>query len=119
MNAEPLADEPGPRPNRVGGAVLVGSIFLVALCGLVYELIAGALSSYLLGDSVTQCSLVIGLFLSAMGVGSFLSRYIRAALLAWLIEIETLVGVLGGLTALSGFAAFALTDWYSPVLLTL
>ena len=48
--------------------------FVVATCGLVYELLAGTLASYLLGDSVTQFSLVIGLYLSAMGVGAWLSR---------------------------------------------
>jgi len=30
------------------------SILLIAACGLIYELIAGALASYLLGDSITQ-----------------------------------------------------------------
>ena len=39
--------------------ILILSVFVVASCGLAYELIAGALSSYLLGDSVYQFSLVI------------------------------------------------------------
>ena len=30
------------------------SVFLIAACGLIYELIAGALASYLLGDSILQ-----------------------------------------------------------------
>ena len=63
--------------SRSAGVVLVGAVFIAAICGLVYELIAGTLSSYLLGDSVTQFSLVIGLFLTSMGIGSFLSRYVR------------------------------------------
>ncbi len=57
---------------------LLFSVFIVASCGLAYELIAGALSSYLLGDSVTQFSTVIGAYLFAMGVGSWLSRFVRA-----------------------------------------
>ena len=32
------------------------SVLLIASCGLIYELVAGTLSSYLLGDSVTQFS---------------------------------------------------------------
>ncbi|MCK7580395.1 MAG: hypothetical protein MZV65_35290 [Chromatiales bacterium] len=32
---------------------LLVSVFVIASCGLVYELIAGTLASYLLGDSVT------------------------------------------------------------------
>jgi spermidine synthase len=56
---------------------LLFSVFIVASCGLAYELIAGALASYLLGDSVTQFSTVIGTYLFAMGVGSWLSRYVE------------------------------------------
>ena len=40
---------------------LLASVFLIAACGLVYELLAGTVASYLLGDSVTQFSLVIGI----------------------------------------------------------
>ncbi|MEY4754732.1 MAG: hypothetical protein RJA44_2407, partial [Pseudomonadota bacterium] len=56
---------------------LLASVFLIAACGLVYELAAGALASYLLGDSVLQFSTVIGTYLFAMGVGSWLSRYVE------------------------------------------
>ena len=52
-------------------AALFFSVFLIAACGLIYELIAGTLASYLLGDSVFQFSTVIGSYLFAMGVGSF------------------------------------------------
>ncbi len=57
--------------------VLFISVFLIAACGLIYELIAGTLASYLLGDSVLQFSTVIGSYLFAMGIGSYLSRFIR------------------------------------------
>ena len=60
---------------------LLVSVFLIASCGLAYELVAGALSSYLLGDSVTQFSTIIGTYLFAMGVGSWLSRYVTRALI--------------------------------------
>ncbi|PIE23019.1 MAG: spermidine synthase [Planctomycetota bacterium] len=103
-------------PPRAGLA-LVGAIFLLAICGLVYELIAGALSSYLLGDSITQFSLVIGLFLTAMGIGSWLSRFVRNHLIASLIEIEVLVGLIGGTVALAGYASFALSELYREVLI--
>ena len=101
------------------GGLLLLAIFCASICGLVYELIAGALSSYLIGDSVTQFSLVIGVFLSAMGVGSYLSRFCRTNLLGWLVGIEILVGAIGGFTALIGFLAFAHTPLYVPILLSL
>jgi spermidine synthase len=76
---------------------LLVSVFVVAACGLVYELAAGALASYLLGDSVLQFSTVIGAYLFAMGIGSWLSRYIEHQLVAQFLRIELLVGVVGGL----------------------
>ena len=76
---------------------LLFSVFVIAACGLAYELIVGALSSYLLGDSVTQFSTVIGTYLFAMGIGSWLSRYITQHLVLRFIQIELLVGVIGGL----------------------
>ena len=61
-------------------ALLFISILLIAACGLVYELIAGTVASYLVGDSVFQFSTVIGSYLFAMGIGSFLSRFIHRGL---------------------------------------
>ncbi|MEP0249554.1 MAG: spermidine synthase, partial [Roseobacter sp.] len=58
--------------DRLGTVWLLVATFIVAIAGLVYELIAATASSYLLGDSVKQFSLVIGVFLSAMGVGAWL-----------------------------------------------
>ncbi len=57
--------------------VVIFSVVVVASCGLAYELIAGALASYLLGDSILQFSSIIGAYLCAMGIGSHLSRYVK------------------------------------------
>ena len=85
---------------------LLFSVFVIASCGLAYELVAGALSSYLLGDSVTQFSTVIGAYLFAMGVGSWLSKYITRDLIGRFIRIELLVGLLGGFSAIGLFVVF-------------
>lgn len=90
------ADSPprsGPRPVAVA---LLASVFVVAACGLVYELAAGALASYVLGDSVLQFSTVIGSYLFAMGVGSWLSKFIERQLPAHFLRIELLVALVGG-----------------------
>ena len=58
------------------------------------------ISSYLLGDSVYQFSVTIGLFLTAMGVGSFLSRGFRRDLLLSFVAIELILGAVGGGSAL-------------------
>lgn len=91
MNAPPGA--PGPRPLEVA---LLASVFVVAACGLVYELAAGALASYVLGDSVLQFSTVIGAYLFAMGVGSWLSRFFERQLPAHFLRIELMVALVGG-----------------------
>ncbi len=87
------AAQPGPRPAEVA---LLASVFIVSACGLVYELAAGALASYLLGDSVLQFSTVIGTYLFAMGVGSYLSRFFERQLPAHFLRIELLVALVGG-----------------------
>lgn len=97
---------PGPRPRPALARVLFLSAFAIATCGLIYELIAGSMASYLLGDSVTQFSLVIGAYLSAMGVGSWLSRYVERDLLGRFVEIEVAVGLIGGFGAMVLFGAF-------------
>ncbi len=89
---------------------LLFSVFVVASCGLAYELIAGALASYLLGDSITQFSTVIGTYLFAMGAGSWLSRYVLRDLVARFVQIELMVGVLGGFSAAGLFFVFV---WFS------
>jgi spermidine synthase len=86
-------------PARVSPAelALLVSVFVIAACGLVYELAAGALASWLLGDSVLQFSTVIGTYLFAMGLGSWASRHVQRQLVAQFLRIELLVGLIGGL----------------------
>lgn len=91
--ASPALPAKGPQPVEIA---LLASVFVVAACGLVYELTAAALSSYLLGDSVLQFSTIIGTYLFAMGVGSWLSRYFERQLPAHFLRIELLVALIGG-----------------------
>ncbi|MEO8650479.1 MAG: polyamine aminopropyltransferase [Acidobacteriota bacterium] len=92
------------------------NVIIIATCGLIYELIAGTLSSYVLGDSVTQFSLIIGIYLSAMGLGSWLSRYIDKRVAEKFIDIELAVAVLGGFSAPLLFLTFAYVSYFGIVL---
>jgi spermidine synthase len=76
---------------------LLASVFIIAACGLLYELAAAALASYVLGDSVLQFSTIIGAYLFAMGIGSYLSRFFERQLPAHFLRIELLVALAGGL----------------------
>jgi len=82
-----------------GGILVSFPCWLVAACGLIYELVAGTLASYLVGDSVFQFSTIIGTYLFAMGIGSALSRYINRGLANRFVWIELLLGVIGGFSS--------------------
>lgn len=95
------------RRDRSGPYVLLLSVFVVASCAIVYELLIGAVGSYLQGDTILQFSITIGLFLTAMGVGSWLSRGILDGLIRTFITIELLIGVVGGVSAPLLFYVYA------------
>ncbi len=99
--------------------LVIFSVFVVASCGLAYELIAGALASYLLGDSVLQFSSIIGAYLCAMGVGSHLSRYVKDRVAERFVDIEILVGLIGGSAATLLFIAFAWSAAFRALLYAL
>jgi spermidine synthase len=92
------------------------SVFLIAACGLIYELISGTLASYLLGDTVFQFSTIIGCYLFAMGIGSYLSRFLHRGLVARFVSIELMVGVVGGFSSSLLFLAFAYTGAFRFIL---
>lgn len=101
------------------GILLFISVLLVAACGLIYELVAGTLASYLVGDSVFQFSTVIGTYLFAMGIGSALSRYIHRGLVYRFVWIELLLGVVGGFSSALLMLAFAFTQGFELILYAL
>jgi spermidine synthase len=92
------------------------NVIIIATCGLIYELLAATVSSYVLGDSVTQFSLVIGIYLSAMGVGSWLSGFLDKDLAKRFVEIELAVAVLGGFSAPLLFLTFASISYFNLIL---
>lgn len=96
--------------------LLLGSIFIIAVCSLLYELLISSLSTYLLGSSVVHYSVTIGLFLFFMGIGAWLSKYIESQLVAWFVGIEIVIGIVGGLSALLLFFVFAWTELYYPIM---
>ncbi|TFL19770.1 polyamine aminopropyltransferase [Jannaschia formosa] len=88
---------------------LLGTTLVVAVAGLIYELIAATVSSYLLGDSVRQFSFVIGVFLSAMGVGAWASRFVGDAVQGF-VRAQIGLGLIGGFAALVTFFAYATVE---------
>lgn len=113
------SNQPNPTPKSGGAsqkvAVLLTSVFIIAICGILYELLISSISSYFQGSSILHFSLVIGLFLSFMGVGSYLSRYLEKDLLTWFIRFEILLGVIGGFSTFLLYFAFSLTPYFYGV----
>ncbi len=110
--AAPLGVNPESsiRPGPVYLTVLV-----IATCGLIYELVAATLASYLLGDSVTQFSLVIGVYLTSMGLGAWLSKFLEKNIARRFIEAEIAVALIGGLSAPVLSFAFSSSRVFQPV----
>lgn len=92
--------------------ILFLNVLIIAACGLVYELLAGTVASYVLGDSVTQFSLIIGIYLSALGVGAWLSGFLESDLASRFVDVELAVALIGGLSAPLLFLGFARLEWF-------
>src|SRR5947199_4810165 len=92
------------------------TVLVIATCGLVYELVAGTLASYLLGDSVTQFSTIIGVYLFAMGIGSWLSKFVERNIIRLFIQTELLIALVGGSSAAILFLLFAWVDSFRILL---
>ncbi len=99
--------------------ILLSSIFIIAVCGILYELLISSISTYFLGSSILHFSITIGLFLSAMGLGSFLSRYVYRNLLDWFVVIETILGLVGGCSTLILYFSYTVLDNYYAVALVI
>lgn len=96
--------------------LLMLTTLIISGCSICYELIISAVSSYLLGDSTLQYSITIGLYMSAMGLGSYLSKYIKDKLFNWFVFVEIGVGLVGGTSALILFLANLYLESYQLIM---
>ncbi len=89
---------------------------MISGCSMVYELIISAVSSYLVGNSTLQYSVTIGLYMCALGIGSFLSKFIRKDLFNWFANVEIGIGIIGGLSSLTLFLSNLYLESYALVM---
>ena len=104
------------REKRDSIIPLLSCALIVAIASIVYELIIGGISSYLLGNSVYQFSITIGLFMTAMGLGSLFSKYIEKNLISKFIYIEIMLALVGGASGLILFYSYAVLGFYLPIM---
>ena len=119
-----MTDAPTASPETVATrtqvALLLASILIVAACAILYQLLIGTASSFFLGDTVRQFSLTIGVFLSSIGLGSFLSRLVTERLLERFILVELLLGLFGAESVPLLYLAYAVEpDHYLFVMLAM
>ncbi|MEW1633336.1 polyamine aminopropyltransferase [Streptomyces sp. NPDC093801] len=105
-----------PVQPRTGRLLVLATVFVCAACGLVYELELLALGSYLIGDSVTQASVVLSVMVFAMGVGSLLAKRLRTRPAFGFAVIEAGLALLGGFSAMALYASFAWLGESRPAL---
>lgn len=96
--------------------LLLLTTLIISGCSMCYELIISAVSSYLVGNSTLQYSITIGLYMSALGLGSYLSRFLEENLFHSLIKIELGIGIIGGLSSLILFLSHIYISSYQVVM---
>ena len=117
--AEPAAGAGlGERFPRARGArvLLLFATFVCAACGLVYELALITLGGYLIGNTVQQASIVLSVFVFAMGIGALAAKRLQERPVLAFAWIEGALALVGGLSVLVLYAAFAWLDLYQPAL---
>ncbi|MBF9068349.1 spermine/spermidine synthase domain-containing protein [Streptacidiphilus fuscans] len=104
---------PSPRAARL---LVLLAAFVCAACGLVYELDLVALGSYLLGDSVTQASVVLSVMVCAMGAGSLLAKRFTRRPASSFALVESALALIGGLSVLALYGCFVWFGHYQVAL---
>ena len=91
------SDQGSPNPAFLS-FVLGLSMLLVAICGISYEYTFSKLASDILGNSVRQWAIIIGLMMFFMGVGADLQKYFPDHMnVDNFILVEILLGLAGGI----------------------
>ncbi|WUH91883.1 polyamine aminopropyltransferase [Streptomyces sp. NBC_00433] len=109
----------GPRlpvPAAAARALVLAAVFVCAACGLVYELELVALASYLVGDSVTQASVILSVMVFAMGCGSLLAKRLRGRAAAAFAAVEAGLALVGGLSVMVLYGFFAWLGQATPAM---
>ncbi|MGH3713959.1 MAG: polyamine aminopropyltransferase [Micromonosporaceae bacterium] len=112
----PAGDREEPPRGRWARFGVLVTVFVCAACGLVYELALLALGSYLIGDTVGQAAIVLSVMVFAMGVGALAAKPLQRWPALAFAGIEIALALIGGLSVLGLYAAFAWLDLYTPAL---
>ena len=114
---QPADATPSASSDRRSRALLLAAVAACAACGLVYELVLLTLSASLVGGGITQTSLIVAGFVAALGVGALLVKPFLSHAAVTFVAVEILLGVAGGLSAVTLYVSFSFYGTSSAVLL--
>jgi spermidine synthase len=114
-----VASEEAPVAGTGLATILLGlSIFATGFCGLVSEFVLSTVSSYILGNSVEQFSVIIALMMLMMGVAGAVQRFFPDRhLVQQFVIVEMLLALLGGFAPLAIYAAYGWMEHHFLVVL--
>ena len=102
--------------TKKDASILLFCVFVVGFCTIIYELLIGSISSYFIGDSIRQFSITIGLTMTAMGIGTLISRFFSKNLIYWFILVELLIAIIGGLSVPILYLVYSVQFFYYPIM---
>jgi spermidine synthase len=112
----PPDTDTAPVVKRAARPLLLAAVAVCAACGLVYELILLTLSTSLAGGGITETSLIVAGFVAALGAGALLVKPLLGHAAVAFVAVEILLGVVGGLSAVTLYVTFAFFGQSAPVL---
>ncbi len=87
-------------------ALLLAAVAACAACGLIYELALLTLSASMHGGGIVATSLIVAGYVAALGAGALLVKPLLGRAAITFIAVETLLGVIGGLSAAALYITF-------------
>ena len=97
-------------------AVLLAAVAACAACGIIYELALLTLSASLNGGGIVATSLIVAGYIAALGAGALLAKPLLGHAAITFIAVESLLGIIGGLSAAALYVVFAFVDGSTWVL---
>ncbi len=113
--AATAGDAPAPTApsfvlRRRWRALLLASVAACAACGLIYELALLTLSTSLAGGGIVATSLIVAGYVAALGAGALLIKPLLHHAAVVFVTVETVLALVGGLSATALYLAFAYFD---------
>jgi len=96
--------------HRRWRALLLASVAACAACGLIYELALLTLSTSLAGGGIVATSLIVAGYVAALGAGALLIKPLLHRAAVVFVTVETVLALVGGLSATALYLTFAYFD---------